>query len=149
LPPDRFCSSPSVHGPPHGIARQGGLAVSDLPDQLLGRKILDDLVCVHPQRTERSQPGVERRVVDSVGVEFEVNPPIDAHLRHAVHVARPRAEGQPVQRVQGALLAVHRAGLLLLTAKRHLGRKHAGDEQSRRQQPTAPAPWHFHSDWPH
>src|SRR5208282_4873810 len=69
-----------------GIARERGFAVGDLLDHLFGWKVFDDLFGVHTQRTELTKPGLERHVIHSVGMEFELDPLVNAHLSDALYV---------------------------------------------------------------
>ena len=141
-----------VHRAHGGIVRQRGFPVGDLLDQLIGRKILDDLFRVHTQRTERTEPGLERRVINFIGMKLEFDPLVNAHLGDPLHVAGPRTERQPVQGVDGALLGVHphrrSGGLVFLAAESELRRKPGRCKQHSRHQQTASAQRHFHPDWP-
>ena len=46
----------------------------------------------------------ERRVFDLVRMELLVNPCVNAHRQHLLHVAGPGTEGQSIERMYGALL---------------------------------------------
>jgi hypothetical protein len=137
-----------------GILRQRGFSVGDLLDQWVGREIFYDLFCSHTERTERSQPGIERRLVNFIGMEFEFDPLVNADLRDALHIAGPRTEGQPVQGVDGAFPGVHRhclagGGLVFFPAESELGRQAGCHEQRRYRQQTASRQRRASPDWPH
>jgi len=85
-----------VNSTPRGIARHGHFAFGHLPDHFVVREILDNLAGIHLQRAKWRQPRVERRIVDFVRMELQVNPLVNAHLRDAFEVAGAWAERQPI-----------------------------------------------------
>ena len=89
------------------VRRHGPAPLRHLLDQLRGREVLHQLPGVHAQRAQRLQPRLQRRVVNLFGMQLLLDPLVHAHGRYAIHVARPGAKGQPVERVQRPLTGIH------------------------------------------
>jgi len=62
---------------------------------------------VHPERQQRRQARVERRIVDFVGMQLLLDPLVHANIGDSFGVARARAEGQPAWRVHRPLGLTH------------------------------------------
>src|SRR5262249_56667471 len=100
------------------IAGKSSLAVRDLLDDLLGRKVLDQLALIHAQRAEGSKARFESGVVNFLGMQLLVDPFVDAHGGYAVNLKGPRAKREAVQPVDSALGLVHRGrGFLFLLGR--------------------------------
>ena len=120
-----------VHRTLGWIAGQFGFAVCDLPDQLIGRKIFDQFARVHTQGAEGSEPCFDCRVVDSFGMKLKLDPFLEAHLLDTLHVAGPRAEGEPVERVDSAFMLVHCSGRFVFFPRgRELGSQACNHQQT-------------------
>ena len=92
-----------------------------------GGKAMHHLAGAHGQRAIRSQPRLHGGVIDSVGMQLEVDPLVDAHRGHGLDIARTRTEAKPVERMQRTLLlVVSFRGLLLLGVS-------AGRDQNQQQ----------------
>ncbi len=108
------------------------------------------------QRAKRSQPGLERRVINFIGMEFEFDPFVDAHLRDPLHIAEARAERQAVQGMDDTFPRVHLhrhrfagGGLIFLSAESELSRQPGGHKHRSCHEQAASAQRHSHPDGPH
>ena len=61
-------------------------------------------------------------VVNFLGMQLQVNPLLDAHRHHSLHIAGARTESQAIERVQGAplIVVVGAGGSLVLLLSQHL-----------------------------
>ncbi len=104
-----------VNGVPVDIVRHRQLPIDYRLRDGIRRKGRHHLAGAHGQRAIRSKVRLQGGVIDSVGMQLEVDPLVDAHRGHGLDIARTRTEAKPVERVQRTLLlVVGFRGLLLL-----------------------------------
>jgi len=61
---------------------------------------------------ELIEAGGELSLVDGVGVELLIEPGIEAHGFYGFEIAGARAEGEAIEGVEDALVALHLAGFV-------------------------------------
>jgi hypothetical protein len=86
-------------------------AALQLPDEHAGVwELREQLAVRHRERRQVPELGLDRRVVDALGVELLLDVACDAQTAHALHVAGAWAEGEAVEHVCGALLLAQPVG---------------------------------------
>ncbi len=98
---------------PRWIRWHRPLPVHHLIDFLRVRKVFCNLLSTHLQSAKRLETGVQRAVVNPLGMQLQVNPLINAHCHHLLHISGARAEGKSIQSVQCASL-IARAGRVFI-----------------------------------
>ena len=97
----------AIHGALSCIRWHRLLAFRHRLDHLLRRKVLHDLARIHPQRAERRQPRLDRVIINLLRMKLLVDPLLQPHGKHALHIPRPRPKRQPIQRMQRAFRFLH------------------------------------------
>ena len=98
-----------VHRALRRVRGHGALAFHHGFDDGLWGEVLDDLPGVHAQRAQGCEARLKVAVVDALRMQLFLNPLVDADRGHALSLARPRSEREPLQRVQRALRFGHGA----------------------------------------
>ena len=91
---------------PRRIRGQRFLAIHDLLDHLIVGKFFDDFFRAHVQRAKRSEARIHRSSLNFVGMQLQIDPAIDAHGHHLLHIAGTWTKRQTVERMYRALLIV-------------------------------------------
>jgi hypothetical protein len=97
----------------------GDLPVLQLADDAAGRESPRQLLLTQAHGGKLFQPLLQRKVVDGRRMELLRDPGIQTDRLHFFQLTRPRPEGQPIERMQYALVALN---LFQLRGRRQLNR---------------------------
>src|SRR4029450_8741787 len=69
-----------------------------------GRIVAVEIRRAHREHRIVRQRRLERRVREALGFELTLDPPLEAHLPHALDIARPRAIAQAIEDMEDPLV---------------------------------------------
>ena len=94
------------------VLRNCALAIHGLADFAVRGQAVQKVFGVPLHGRELGEPRVQVGLVEGFGMKLALEPAIQSHGAHGIHVAGLRAEGEPVQSVLNALIALQLCGFV-------------------------------------
>src|SRR5208337_12413 len=113
------------------VGRHRQLAIHDGLRDGIRWKLEQHFTAVHFQRPVAGHAWLHSTVVDSVGMELQVDPLVHAHRHYALRIAWARAKRQAIERVQRLFLLVRSTDVFVFLGRMEASRNQKNNRQYR------------------